>query len=95
MTILNTGEDNCQRQMPTLTCSSLWGPGRATEPSCVGVEVMCQAVGRGWYTAGWDWMGECQKVPLRVCVCVCVCVKERLGPELLGHPTSKSYVGII
>ena len=30
-----------------------------------------------------------------VCVCVCVCVKERLGPELLGHPTSKSYVGII
>lgn len=31
------------------------------------------------------------------CLCMCVCVKERgerLGSELLGHPTSKSCVGI-
>ena len=88
MTILNTGEDNCQRQMPTLTCSSLWGPGRATEPSCVGVE------GLVYSRLGLDG-GMPKGASECVCVCVCVCVKERLGPELLGHPTSKSYVGII
>ena len=90
MTVLTTGEDNCQRQMPTLTRSSLWGSGRATEPP-VWVwrwRVWLWGGGAGIQQSGSGW-GDAKR-----CLCVCVWKRERLGSELLGHPNSKSCVGI-